>query len=153
MRAWKRFSVTLLVGCSPVQVAKKFYPGGWVGEDREGSPVFYDPIGKADFRGLLHSMKRSDILKLQLHGGEVALRKCQEQSKKLGQLISTIVLVFDMEGFSIRNHLWKPVIGVMMEVQYTVHVQHLPNAYSTSYYVYFFADSPLLCLRQTIQNC
>eukprot|EP00118_Oscarella_pearsei_P011976 m.84507 g.84507 ORF g.84507 m.84507 type:complete len:148 (+) comp36410_c0_seq18:295-738(+) len=115
MRAWKRFSVTLLVGCSPVQVAKKFYPGGWVGEDREGSPVFYDPIGKADFRGLLHSMKRSDILKLQLHGGEVALRKCQEQSKKLGQLISTIVLVFDMEGFSIRNHLWKPVIGVMME--------------------------------------
>ena len=29
----------------------KYYPGSYFGYDREGAPVFIDPVGQIDFRG------------------------------------------------------------------------------------------------------
>lgn len=37
------------------QVLSKYYPGGHFGFDREGTPVFIDPIGQIDFRGIFFS--------------------------------------------------------------------------------------------------
>ena len=34
------------------QVLSKYYPGSYFGYDREGAPVFLDPIGQIDFRGI-----------------------------------------------------------------------------------------------------
>ena len=31
----------------------KYYPGSYFGYDREGAPVFIDPVGQIDFRGQL----------------------------------------------------------------------------------------------------
>lgn len=31
----------------------KYYPGSYFGYDREGAPVFIDPVGEIDFRGQL----------------------------------------------------------------------------------------------------
>lgn len=31
----------------------KYYPGGYFGYDRDGSPVFIDPIGQIDFKGMI----------------------------------------------------------------------------------------------------
>ena len=42
--------------CQPTvsipQVLSKYYPGSYFGYDREGAPVFLDPIGQIDFRGI-----------------------------------------------------------------------------------------------------
>ena len=43
----------------------KYYPGGYFGCDREGVPVFIDPIGQIDFRGMeTHFSEYNVILKL-----------------------------------------------------------------------------------------
>lgn len=31
----------------------EYYPGSYFGYDREGAPVFIDPVGQIDFRGQL----------------------------------------------------------------------------------------------------
>lgn len=33
------------------QVLQKYYPGGFFGYDKEGAPVFIDPVGRIDFKG------------------------------------------------------------------------------------------------------
>jgi len=43
-------------------VLTKFYPGSYFGYDKEGSPVFIDPIGQIDFRGQCNARSFSSIL-------------------------------------------------------------------------------------------
>lgn len=43
---------TILEDWSPPEVLQKCFPGGFFGEDREGSPVWYDNMGNLDFKGL-----------------------------------------------------------------------------------------------------
>ena len=38
------------------QVLSKYYPGSYFGYDKEGAPVFIDPIGQIDFRGMYCSI-------------------------------------------------------------------------------------------------
>ena len=50
----KRYGAdTILQDYTPPEVLKKYFPGGFFGEDREGRPVWYDNFGNVDSRGLL----------------------------------------------------------------------------------------------------
>ena len=42
---------TILTDYEPPEVLKKYVPGGFFGEDREGHPVWYDISGNIDARG------------------------------------------------------------------------------------------------------
>ena len=42
---------TILQDYTPPEVMKKYFPGGFFGEDREGRPVWYDNFGNVDSRG------------------------------------------------------------------------------------------------------
>ena len=87
---------------TPPEVLQCFYPGGWFGEDKEGSPVYYDPVGNIDLRGqlnkpwhlklvvlsvlapgLLHSAKPDDILRFKARMGENIFRLLKQQSEKV----------------------------------------------------------------------
>ena len=43
---------TILQDYTPPEVIKKYFPGGFFGEDREGRPVWYDNFGNVDSRGM-----------------------------------------------------------------------------------------------------
>ena len=42
---------TILEDYTAPEVIKKYFPGGFFGEDREGRPVWYDNFGNVDSRG------------------------------------------------------------------------------------------------------
>ena len=42
---------TILEDYTPPEVIKKYFPGGFFGEDREGRPIWYDNFGNVDSRG------------------------------------------------------------------------------------------------------
>ena len=44
---------TILQDYTPPEVMKKYFPGGFFGEDREGRPVWYDNFGNVDPRGTI----------------------------------------------------------------------------------------------------
>ena len=43
---------TILTDYKPPEVIKKYLPGGFFGEDREGHPVWYSVSGNTDARGV-----------------------------------------------------------------------------------------------------
>ena len=92
----------------PQDFLKKFYPGGFFGNDRDGRPVFYEPLGQVDFWGILHTVKTEEIVKYKREHCELAKTLWEEQEKKLDTKIEQYsTLVLDAQGGD-RKHLWKP---------------------------------------------
>ncbi|XP_032236045.1 SEC14-like protein 2 isoform X2 [Nematostella vectensis] len=92
------------------EVLQKYYPGGYFGYDIEGVPVFIDPLGNIDFKGLLLSVRKDEIIRFKGYTAELGLHLGAQQSKKVNKRIAQVVMVMDMEGLGLK-HLWKP--GVM----------------------------------------
>ena len=92
----------------PQDFLKKFYPGGFYGFDRDGRPVFYEPLGQVDFWGILHTVKPEEIVQFKRTHCQEAKVIWQDQEKKLETKIENYTtLVLDAEGAG-RKHLWKP---------------------------------------------
>eukprot|EP00794_Sanderia_malayensis_P014099 gene14099-15571_t len=91
------------------ELLKQYFPGGYFGYDQDGCPIMIDPLGKLDFKGLLHSIKGDEILKLRMWFAEEGIRICKEQSIKLNKDIHNITILADLDGLGLRN-MWKPGI-------------------------------------------
>lgn len=102
---------TLLETYQVPEVLSKYYPGSYFGYDKEGSPVFVDPIGQIDFRGLLSAVSKEEIMKFKAYLGEYGMHLAREEAEKRGIRSEQIVMLMDMEGLGLK-HLWKP--GVML---------------------------------------
>ena len=57
-----------------------------MGHDKDGAPVFYDPFGRIDFKGLLHSAQRKDIMMFKCYNAEYGLALARENGKKVHDL-------------------------------------------------------------------
>lgn len=91
-------------------VLSKYYPGGIYGKDRDGRPIYYEPLGRIDFVGLLHSVKVEEIVKYKRKHCLELKEICEQQQIKLSKELNTFsTLVLDAEGGS-RSHLWRPGI-------------------------------------------
>ncbi|XP_033627184.1 SEC14-like protein 2 isoform X1 [Asterias rubens] len=123
---WKNQMQTssLSIENSP-EVLRKYWPGGCCGFDKEGSPVWIDPFGKCDLRGLLYSSKASDIFKHNVAILESLYQKMQQQSHKLESHVEGIIYIADMEGFGL-HHLWKPGVDVVNR-NVALFEQHYPE--------------------------
>ena len=42
---------TIVNDWTPPEVLLKYHPGGFFGHDKEGCPIWIDPIGRADVKG------------------------------------------------------------------------------------------------------
>ncbi|CAH3196634.1 unnamed protein product, partial [Porites evermanni] len=93
----------------PEVVLSKYYPGSYFGYDREGAPVFIDPVGEIDFRGLLSSVSKEEIVKFKAYLGEYGMSLARQRAAKLGVRNEQVVMLMDMEGLGLK-HLWKPGI-------------------------------------------
>lgn len=45
---------TILKDFKEPEVMRLYYPGGLFGEDKEGRPLWIDPLGSADVKGQVH---------------------------------------------------------------------------------------------------
>ena len=66
-----------------VQVLLKYFPGGVIGVDKEGSPVRVCLFGKADMQGLMRSATKSEFEKYQFWVCEVLLSRCRASSRQV----------------------------------------------------------------------
>lgn len=65
---------TIIDDFDPPEVLRKYYPGGLVGHDKQGCPVWIVPLGSLDIKGLLHSTKKTDFVRYTV--------KCLQESEE-----------------------------------------------------------------------
>ncbi|XP_033747667.1 SEC14-like protein 2 isoform X2 [Pecten maximus] len=100
---------TILEDFESPEVLKKYFTGGTSGFDKEGCPIWVDPLGRLDFKGLMTSVKQRDMLLHKLCDLERFSKVMVDQSRKLGRVIDKETIIYDMEKVGMR-HLWKPGI-------------------------------------------
>ncbi|XP_036304749.1 SEC14-like protein 4 isoform X2 [Pipistrellus kuhlii] len=98
----------------PSEVVQRYDSGGLCGYDYEGCPVWFDIIGGLDPKGLLLSASKQELIRKRIKVCERLLQECELQSQKLGRKIETVLMVFDLEGLSLK-HLWKPAVEVYQQ--------------------------------------
>ncbi|XP_071790244.1 SEC14-like protein 3 isoform X2 [Asterias amurensis] len=112
----KRWDVDYLANqWTPPEVLDKHFVGGLFGEARDGSPVWFDPYGHIDTKGIVMSVTRNDFLKFKILACERIQKALKEQSKKHGRRIEMYTLVFDLDKVNF-SHLWRPFVNLYNEV-------------------------------------
>lgn len=95
------------------EVLRKYYPGGFVGYDREGRPVSIIPFGGCDLKGLLNSVTLDEVMKHVVRQFEDVAVDIKQQCKKLGKPIETVTYIFDFDGFALSTLASKAVIDYL----------------------------------------
>ncbi|XP_072032708.1 SEC14-like protein 2 [Amphiura filiformis] len=89
------------------EVLEKYYGGGFVGVDKEGCPVRIEPFGGRDIKGLLHSVKGSDLMRNNIWILETFVKRIQDEARKSGRPIEQFTSISDMEGLD-TDYMWRP---------------------------------------------
>ncbi|XP_035664877.1 SEC14-like protein 2 isoform X2 [Branchiostoma floridae] len=97
------------------EVLSKYFTGGLFSWDKEGCPVFYDPFGLLDVKGMLQSVQCSDIIKFKLLILEEIWEEFRAQSEKLGRPVEGLTLVIDLDQFGMR-HMSKQAIDIDIQI-------------------------------------
>lgn len=74
------------------QVLRKYLTGGFCGHARDGSPVRVEPFGRLDMKGLMCSVKKSDLEKAKIQQCEWTVKDWEEQSKKVHRTVYNVIL-------------------------------------------------------------
>ena len=61
-----------------------------------------------DMYGILHVVSRRDMIKVTIRHLEHYLKICKEQAEKHGTVAGQVTVIFDMEGFNLRQYMWRP---------------------------------------------
>ncbi|XP_077868402.1 SEC14-like protein 3 [Saccoglossus kowalevskii] len=97
------------------EVMEKYFVGGLCGFDREGSPIWIDPFGYIDPKGIIYSTKSSDVIKSKLVLSETVQQLLHSQTVKTGHRVDTCIVIFDLDNVTI-THIWKPFIDLYGKV-------------------------------------
>lgn len=112
---WRKYYNTdnILNGPESPQVLRKYYPGGLIGHDHGGCPIWIVPVGASDIKGLLMSVARMEMMKHVIRTFEVGEEDIRQQTRKLGRVIETQSYVFDFDGFGLKNIASKAVLDFL----------------------------------------
>lgn len=103
----------------PPEVLRKYYPGGFVGYDREGRPVSIIPFGGCDLKGLLNSVSLDEVMRHVVRQFEDVEEDIKRQSKKLDKAIETVTYIFDFDGFALSTLASRAVIDYLTNLMCT----------------------------------
>lgn len=106
---------TILVDYQEVEVLEKYRTGGICGRDKSGCPIYIDPYGLIDMKGLLRSAKKIDLHRKFVQVMETVAKLCQEESKKRGTYIEELVVIYDLNGLGIKQ-LNKPSVDMYLSI-------------------------------------
>ncbi|XP_024940464.1 SEC14-like protein 2 isoform X2 [Cephus cinctus] len=110
----KQWEVDKLDEWDPPQILKDHLPHGLSGFDKDGAPVVITPFAGLDMYGILHVVSRRDMICITIQQLERYLKICEEQAKKHGEAARQITVIFDMEGFNLRQYMWRPAGEVVI---------------------------------------
>ncbi|KAL0122380.1 hypothetical protein PUN28_007242 [Cardiocondyla obscurior] len=90
------------------EVINNYLPYGQSGFDKDGAPVIIVPFAGLDMYGALHVITQKEFVKVMIKLIESYLNLAREQSKQYGPIANQVTVIFDMEGFNLKQYLWKP---------------------------------------------
>ncbi|KAI8434560.1 hypothetical protein MSG28_003106 [Choristoneura fumiferana] len=90
------------------EVLETYFPSGSTGFDKEGSPVIIVPFVGLDAWGLLHAVTKTDVIRMILRHLERYLALARAQAQTHGPHALKVTVLFDLEGFNMRQYAWKP---------------------------------------------
>ncbi|XP_053625554.1 SEC14-like protein 2 [Plodia interpunctella] len=99
---------TTLQTWEPPEVLQKYFPSGSTGFDKEGSPIIIVPFVGLDVWGMLHSLSRMDVIRMVIKTLEEYLASARKQALEHGPAALKVTVIFDLEGFNLRQYAWKP---------------------------------------------
>ncbi|PIK51653.1 putative SEC14-like protein 2-like [Apostichopus japonicus] len=105
----------ILTNWKPPEVLTKYMIGGMFGEDRDGHPVWYDPYGCLDTKGVFYSCTRHDFLKYKILACERIQQDVDKCNEKEARAIETVNVVFDLQHAGLL-HIWRPFIDRYSQV-------------------------------------
>ncbi|XP_054748015.2 retinal-binding protein-like [Lytechinus pictus] len=97
------------------EVLEKYRIGGTIGFGKDGRPIFLDPFGLIDFKGLLHSVTQTDIMKFYIQRFSGLNDLMIQQSRKLNTKVEGIHFIMDFEHLG-RQHLSRPSTQLQISV-------------------------------------
>ncbi|XP_043484532.1 SEC14-like protein 4 isoform X2 [Leptopilina heterotoma] len=110
----KQWDVDNLNDWDHPQLLNVYLPHGVCGYDKDGAPVVIVPFAGLDMYGILHVVSRKEMIKITVKQLESYLNICNEQAKKHGPIAGQITIIFDMEGFNLRQYMWRPAGEVVL---------------------------------------
>lgn len=110
----KQWEVDSLGDWEPPKILNDHLPHGLSGFDKDGSPVVIVPFAGLDLYGILHVTSRRDMIRVTIKYLEHYLKLCMEQAEKHGPLAAQVTVIFDMEGFNLRQYMWRPAGEVVI---------------------------------------
>lgn len=78
--------------------------------------VIIIPFAGLDMYGVLNVVTQNEFIKFTLKTLDEFLNLAREQSKQHGHIANQLTVIFDMEGFNLKQYLWKPGIRVKLNV-------------------------------------
>nr|CAD7429769.1 unnamed protein product [Timema monikensis] len=130
MKWREKWEVETLNTWEPPEVIKKYYPSGLAGFDKEGAPVVVIPFAGLDMWGMLHSLNKTDFIRMTIKMIETYQGIAWEQSKTCGQAAGTVSAIIDMENFNLRQYAWRPAPKIFA-IAFSV-VKNFLNEYTLS---------------------
>ncbi|XP_070494118.1 SEC14-like protein 4 [Chironomus tepperi] len=109
-------------------------PYGTTGCDKEGSIVIIIPFKGTDAYGLFHASSQQEVVKYILRLADDFMSKAYEQSKTYGPEARKFVVIFDMDGFTLRQYLYKPAIEAIIEL-IQIYTNNLPEILKFCYVI------------------
>ncbi|KZC13323.1 SEC14-like protein 2 [Dufourea novaeangliae] len=110
----KQWEVDKLSEWDPPEMLDKHLPHGLSGFDKDGAPVIVVYFDALDLYGILHVFSRREMIKITIKHLEKYLKLCWEQMQKHGPPAGQVVVIFDMQGFNLRQYLWRPAGEVVI---------------------------------------
>lgn len=112
---WReRWNADKLDTWDPPQILKDYLPFGLSGFDKDGAPVVFVLFSGLDLYGILHVVSRREMVKFTIKALEGYLKLCAEQAKKHGPAANQVTVIFDMEGFSLKQYTWRPAAETVL---------------------------------------
>ncbi|PSN33532.1 hypothetical protein C0J52_23433 [Blattella germanica] len=82
---WReKWEVDKLQDWEPPEVMQKYYPSGISGFDKDGAPVIVVPFAGLDMWGMMHSVTKTDFMKMTIKTLEKYLKVALDQGNKFG---------------------------------------------------------------------
>ncbi|XP_059057009.1 SEC14-like protein 2 [Achroia grisella] len=116
MKWREKWGVDTLQEWEGPELLQKFFPSGSTGFDKEGSPIIIVPLIGLDVWGMLHSLTKSDIIRMILKHLEHYLAMSQKQSLTHGSSALQLTVIFDLEDFSMKQYAWKPAAEMVFSL-------------------------------------
>ncbi|XP_076160129.1 SEC14-like protein 2 isoform X3 [Ptiloglossa arizonensis] len=130
----KQWEVDKLPEWDPPQILKDSLPHGLCGFDKDGAPVIVVYFDALDMYGILHVVSRRDMIKITVKYLEEYLDLCRKQMEKHGLDASQVVVIFDMQGFNLRQYLWRPA-GEVVITLIQMYEANYPEILKTCYII------------------